>query len=75
MNFYPIFTLIPYFCRTFVLLSENHKFEVRQLHQTSLKSLKLKQILKNINFQKHQNFEENEVEQLHFPQNFGVFEN
>ena len=40
MNFYPIFTLIPYFCRTFVVFSENHKFEVGQLHQTSLKSLK-----------------------------------
>ena len=39
-SFYPIFTLIPYFCRTFVVLSENHKFEVGQLHQTSLKSLK-----------------------------------
>ena len=52
MNFYPIFTLIPYFCRTFVLVSENHKYEVGQLHQTSLNHLKLKQILKNINFQK-----------------------
>ena len=39
-SFYPIFTLIPYFCRTCVVLSENHKFEVGQLHQTSLKSLK-----------------------------------